>query len=230
MNTADSLTTQDRARLSQGASNDAIYRMVVRTLNRRQAVAGKLLDVGCGSGRLWPFVRDRFAGYTGVDVVAYEGFPAEGDFIAVDAETGAIPLPSESFDVVVSVETIEHLDGPRRFVSELVRLVKPGGWVLVTTPNQLSLHSLLSLVFRGYFAHFVEAPGLYPAHITALVETDLLRIAREQGLIDARISYSNRGRIPFTSRHWPWPLRGRRFSDNLILSARKRSGDSDAGR
>ncbi len=214
-------TTEDRARLSLGASSDVIYGMVRDSLDGLGIEGGDLLDVGCGSGRLWPFVRERFGTYTGVDVVPYDGFPDAGRFIAVDVDTGAIPLPDASFDVVASVETIEHLDGPRRFVAELARLVRPGGWLAVSTPNQLSFQSLLSLVLRGYFAAFQEAPGLYPAHITALVETDLLRIAREHGLVDAGIRYSNRGRIPLTPWHFPRPLGGRRFSDNLLMVARR---------
>ncbi|GAC1465134.1 MAG: hypothetical protein NVSMB9_04450 [Isosphaeraceae bacterium] len=219
-------TTEDRARLSLGSSGDEIYRMVARALADRGVAGGSLVDVGCGRGGLWPFVRERFANYMGVDVVAYEGFPAEGRFVAVDVDSGAIPLADVAFDVVASIETIEHLDGPRRFVAELVRLLKPGGWLLVTTPNQLSLHSLVSLVLRGYFSAFHESPGLYPAHITALVETDLLRIAREQGLVDAAIHYSNHGRVPLTSGHYPSPFRGRRFSDNLLLMARRPGPES----
>jgi 2-polyprenyl-3-methyl-5-hydroxy-6-metoxy-1,4-benzoquinol methylase len=42
-------------------------------------------------------------------------------------------------DVVASVETIEHLENPRAFMRQLARVVKPGGVVIVSTPNQLSL-------------------------------------------------------------------------------------------
>jgi 2-polyprenyl-3-methyl-5-hydroxy-6-metoxy-1,4-benzoquinol methylase len=218
------LSTEARAWLSLGSSHEAIYAMVARVVAGLRNREGDLLDVGCGSGGLWPYVREHFATYTGVDVVPYDGFPTAGRFVRVDLETGAIPLPDGAFDVVAAVETIEHLDGPRRFVKELARLVRPGGWLIVTTPNQLSLHSVLSLVLRGYFAAFAEAPGLYPAHLSALVEIDLLRMARELGLDDGRIAYTNRGRITLTPWHWPWPLRGRRFSDNLCLVAR-RPGD-----
>jgi 2-polyprenyl-3-methyl-5-hydroxy-6-metoxy-1,4-benzoquinol methylase len=119
------------------------------------------------------------------------------------------------------VETIEHLENPRAFVRELARLAKPGGTVLVTTPNQLSLLSKLTLLTRNQFNAFQEAPGLYPAHITALLEVDLRRIARETGLEGVEVHYSGFGRIPFTARHWPRPLQGRAFSDNVALLARR---------
>ena len=101
---------------------------------------------------------------------------------------------------------------------ELVRLTKPGDWVIVTTANQLSLLSKLTLVLKNQFNAFQEAPGLYPAHIIALLEIDLIRIAKERGLTDIKTDYSNQGRIPFTAWHWFKNLgfRGRTFSDNVL--------------
>ena len=222
--------TEERARLSRGAGQPAVYALAARVVAGLDLAPGaRLLDVGCGGGALWPAVRRHFAGYTGVDVVRYEGFPDDGEFYAADLESGAVPLPDESFDVVAAVETIEHLDGPRRFVRELVRLVKPGGWLIVTTPNQLSLSSLLCLLRRGQFQAFQEGPGLYPAHLTALLEADLLRIARENGLEGARVHYTDSGRIPLTPWHWPRLLRGRWFSDNLLLVARRPVPGPEAG-
>ena len=100
---------------------------------------------------------------------------------------------------------------------EMVRLCRPGGWVIVTTPNQLSLASKAFLFMKNQFLAFQEAPGLYPTHITALLEIDLLRIARESGLVECAIVYSEEGRIPLTRAHWPSALKGRAFSDNLAL-------------
>jgi hypothetical protein len=97
----------------------------------------------------------------------------------------------------------------------------------VTTPNQLSLLSKLGLLTKNEFIHFQERPGLYPAHISALLEIDLLRMCRENGLETTAVRYSGRGRIPFTRRDWPSPLRaregarGRAFSDNILVAARK---------
>jgi 2-polyprenyl-3-methyl-5-hydroxy-6-metoxy-1,4-benzoquinol methylase len=103
---------------------------------------------------------------------------------------------------------------------QLARVAKPGGVVIVTTPNQLSLLSKMTLVIKNQFNAFQEAPGL-PAHLTALLEIDLLRIASECGLSGPTIHYTNSGRIPFTPLNWPRWLRGKPFSDNVILMARK---------
>lgn len=124
--------------------------------------------------------------------------------------------------MVVAVETIEHLENPRAFARELTRLLRPGGYIIVTTPNQLSMLSKLTLVLRNEFNAF--RAGSYPAHLSALLEVDLRRIAMECGWIDVSVSFTNSGRIPGTSRHWPtwlsrlWP---RALSDNVVIRGRK---------
>ncbi|MBD1822052.1 class I SAM-dependent methyltransferase [Cyanobacteria bacterium FACHB-DQ100] len=214
--------TITRAEQSLGISNVAIYQMVARALADCPH-SSVLLDVGCGAGNLKPFVSKFCDRYVGIDAVRYEGFPAGTEFIAQNLDEPMTQLEGGFADVVVSVETIEHLENPRAFYRELVRLTKPGGHIIVTTPNQLSLLSKLTLVLKDQFNAFQEAPGLYPAHITALLEIDLRRIAQECGLTDIQVEYSDRGRILFTSRNYPASsmFRGRLFSDNLLCIARR---------
>jgi 2-polyprenyl-3-methyl-5-hydroxy-6-metoxy-1,4-benzoquinol methylase len=210
---------ESRARLSGGTSHPGIYAAVRDLL--RGSRAGQLLDVGCGQGLLWSYVRDVCDGYIGVDAITYEGFPREGRLIAADLER-PLPLRDGVADVVASVETIEHLENPRAFVRELVRVVRPGGVVILTTPNQLSALSLLTLLLRQRFAAFQDVH--YPAHRTALLEIDLRRIAAEAGLQDVRVAYTLAGRMPLSARHFPRALARtspRLLSDNVVLSGRR---------
>jgi 2-polyprenyl-3-methyl-5-hydroxy-6-metoxy-1,4-benzoquinol methylase len=195
---------------------------VAEVLAGRHPGGGLLVDVGCGTGALRDFIGTRVDRYVGVDIVRYEDFPGGAEFLQVDLETGRVPLPDGAADVVASVETIEHLENPRAFFRVLVRLVRPGGWLVVTTPNQLSLLSKLTLVVKNQFNHFQD--NNYPAHLTALLEVDLRRMAAECGLSEVAVDYTRRGRIPGTSWHYPrflsrWCARG--LSDNVLLIARK---------
>lgn len=213
-----------RARLSLGTSAEPIYCMVAALLVERGA-NGVLLDVGCGTGNLWRAVGQRFVRYVGADVVRYEGFPSDGEFRAIDTASGLVQLGDGVADVVAAVETIEHVENPRAFARELARLCRPGHWVVVTTPNQLSLLSKLTLLLRHEFNAF--RAGSYPAHLTALLEVDLRRIARECGWTDVTIRYTCDGRIPGTTRHYPgWLSRlfPRALSDNVALIARTSIG------
>jgi 2-polyprenyl-3-methyl-5-hydroxy-6-metoxy-1,4-benzoquinol methylase len=215
-------STLERARQTEGISNRAIYEMVaaaVDEINRADAV---LLDVGCGVGNLRQFVMGRVGRYIGVDILRYDAFPVDAEFQPANLDSGRIDLPDGSADIVAAVETIEHLENPRAFVRDLVRLVKPGGWVIVTTPNVLSWLSKLSLLLKGHFTAF--GPGEYPAHITPLLELDLQRIATECGLAEVQLRYSGQGRIVLTLWHYPRRLAQlfpRGMSDNLLLYGKK---------
>ena len=219
-----STDVEARARLSLGTSAEPIYRTVAALLAERRA-AGVLVDVGCGTGNLRRALGGRFVRYVGADVVRYDGFPADGEFHAVDTATGRVQLDDGVGDVVAAVETIEHVENPRAFARELTRLCRPGQWVVVTTPNQLSLLSKLTLVLRHEFNAFRASS--YPAHLTALLEVDLRRIAGECGWTEVTIRYTGDGRIPGTSRHYPrWLSRllPRALSDNVALVARTSIG------
>jgi len=210
-----------RARQSLGRSDDAIYGTVARLLADRGA-AGTLADVGCGSGDLWRAVGRAFTRCIGVDAVRYDGLPADVDLRVADLDATALPIADASIDVAAAVEVIEHLDNPRALVRELVRVVRPGGWIVVTTPNQLSVLSLLTLVVKGRFSAFQDSA--YPAHRTALLEVDLHRIARDSRLRDETIAYTHRGRVPLTAWHYPSAVARvapRRLSDNVVLIARR---------
>jgi 2-polyprenyl-3-methyl-5-hydroxy-6-metoxy-1,4-benzoquinol methylase len=191
---------------------------------RNTTQGGVLVDVGCGTGQLWSVLSNTFSRYVGIDAVRYPDFPETAEFFLFDLDADGAKLPDESGDVVVSVETIEHLENPRAFMRELVRLARPGGWVIITTPNQLSLLSLLTLIIKKRFSAFQDVH--YPAHLTALLEVDLKRMAAECGLCEVQIEYSLQGRIVLTPLHYPRCLARmfpRALSDNLVLVARKQN-------
>ena len=213
---------QDRARQSLGTSADAIHRLVGEVLEQR-AASGVLADIGCGTGALWPRLRHRFSRCIGVDALQFDALPADIDFREADLDAAELPIADGEVDAAAAVEIIEHLENPRAFCRELARITRPGGCVVITTPNQLSALSLLTLLGKQQFSAFQE--NSYPAHRTALLEIDLRRIAAECGLEDVQTRYTGRGRVPLTGAHYSpviAELAPRLFSDNVVLSARKR--------
>ena len=181
------IDVEGRAMESGGASTSAVYGMLAAAIADRGLARGTLIDVGCGNGTLAGELVHGNWRYIGVDVVRHPGFPAGCEFVLSNLDQDRIPIADGHADVVVSAETIEHVENPRALMRELVRLARPGGWVFVTTPNQLSLASLLCLLARGEFQYFQKGPGMYPAHITALLEIDLRRIADECSLVDIHV-------------------------------------------
>jgi 2-polyprenyl-3-methyl-5-hydroxy-6-metoxy-1,4-benzoquinol methylase len=219
---SETLSVEARARQCLGSSHDAIYRMVEAALSARGIAGGRLVDVGCGGAGLWRQVAGRFDRYCGLDAVRYEGFPTDAEFHQIDLDAADWGVADGKADVVAAVETIEHLENPWAFMRALVRLVRPGGWVVVTTPNQLSALSVATLIAKRRFSAFQDSH--YPAHRTALLESDLQRLAGECALEATGILHSRSGRVPLTPWHYPRNLARffpRLLSDNLMIIGRK---------
>jgi 2-polyprenyl-3-methyl-5-hydroxy-6-metoxy-1,4-benzoquinol methylase len=211
----------ERGLQTLGTSEDSIYTAAARLLRDRGA-RGVLVDVGCGIGRFLEFASDITTDYVGVDVVRHPALSPDARFFRADLDNDKIPVPTASADAVAAIETIEHLDNPRAFVRELARITKPGGWVVVTTPNQMSVLSLLSLITKGRFVAFQD--DYYPIHRTALLPVDLLRIAADAGLERGELAYTESGRIPLTAAHYPAALSHlfpQALSDNVLMIARR---------
>ncbi len=131
----------------------------------------RLLDVGCGSG--WSTLLFRDAGFDAVgldvtlDCVEVSPIPRGLTFAAVSAME--IPFAPESFDVVCSYQTIEHVPDPRRALEEFDRVLLPGGTVYIVGPNLISPLSAARSIIRYVWRNrplrtiFVRAPEM-PRH------------------------------------------------------------------
>ncbi len=210
---------------SKGVSLDPIYRMCLSLL-QSQKLKGNLLEFGAGIGNLLKQLAasNLYTKITGADILPRpDDVPPEITWIQADLNE-PVPVPDKAFDTIVSTEVIEHLENPRATFREFHRLLRPGGALLLTTPNQESIRSLVSLIFGRHFAAFQDAS--YPAHITALIRKDFERICAESGFIPPRFFYTNAGGIPKLP-HIRWQqvsfglLRGRLFSDNIAVVTTK---------
>jgi hypothetical protein len=100
---------------------------------------------------------------------------------------------------------------------EFARVLKPGGFGFITTPNQHSWASKASFLLRGEH-RFFAAPS-YPAHITPLLKCDLLRMLAENNLAFLHWFYSNEDNLPLL--HWRIKLPGAPFSACIGVLFRK---------
>jgi 2-polyprenyl-3-methyl-5-hydroxy-6-metoxy-1,4-benzoquinol methylase len=211
---------------SRGISSEPVYEMAIRNLDRL-VPHGKMLEFGAGSGQ---FSRLIVENWPHVELVCADiqkrpdGLPEKIIWNESDLNL-RLQIEDNTFDFIVSTEVIEHLENPRAVFREFYRLLKPGGKVLLTTPNQESIRSFAALVFGGHFAAFRGRS--YPAHITALLRKDIERICSECGFDLLCFDFSNNGGLPgrpgiLWQRLLPW-LGGRLFSDNLAVICEKLS-------
>ena len=97
------------------------------------------LDAGCGTGLFSAAAAQRGAQVISLDVgeklLAEVALKCKSDRVVGDL--AALPFGDAAFDVVLSTEVVEHLRRPEQGVKELCRVVKPGGILLITTPNRV---------------------------------------------------------------------------------------------
>ncbi|MFW6107935.1 MAG: class I SAM-dependent methyltransferase [bacterium] len=102
------------------------------------APRARVLDVGCGVGILLDMLRDRKdCACTGLDIspTAIAMVEAKG-MRGVVATLPEMPLDDASFDAAVATELIEHLSRPERTLHEIARVTRPGGTIILSTPNE----------------------------------------------------------------------------------------------
>ncbi|MBD1873991.1 methyltransferase domain-containing protein [Nodosilinea sp. FACHB-131] len=216
---------QQAAEASAGISSGAIYTCFERELLHRSA-NGSVLDWGSGQGLLTQRLMNlkQFQSITAADIQPRpETIDAAIQWSQADLNN-PLNLEAEIFDVIVSAEVIEHLENPRAVAREWSRLLKPGGLLIFSTPNNESWRAILALILQGHFVDFGDSS--YPAHITALVRKDITHILNEAGFCSPEFAFTNVGKIPKLPRY-QWQslslgfLRGLRFSDNILAITHK---------
>lgn len=114
-----------------------------RYLQACELVKGKtVLDIACGEGYGSNRMADFAQQVTGVDISAEAVAHARSRYKKrnlqfLEGDCAAIPLPDHSVDVVVSFETIEHHDRHQEMMLEIKRVLKPGGILLMSSPDKL---------------------------------------------------------------------------------------------
>jgi len=148
----------------------------------------RVLDVGCGEGHFAAELASAGVSVVGVDVAeeplrrGRSRHPAL-DLRIVPAED-TWPLPDGSFDVVWAGETIEHIADTPGWLSEVRRLLRPGGNLLLSTPAHGRLAMLrLALSGRAFDAHFDPRAD----HLRFYTRRTLRRSLEDCGFADIKV-------------------------------------------
>ncbi len=123
----------------------------------------KLLDIGCFPTHLFDILAATYQTY-GVSS-PHEPIKRKNILIA-DIEKDKVNFSARSFDLIICTEVLEHLVNPKNLFQEAKRLLRPGGYFLITTPNSTRLQNIVKLLFNKniYF------------HLDQLLETNLKTI------------------------------------------------------
>lgn len=124
-------------------------------------IRGQVLDLGAGSARYKEIISSRALKYRSCDAVKNKNIDDICDVLNLQ-------YPEESFDTVISTQVMEHVKNPYRIATEIYKVLKPGGHVIITAPFLIPFHadpddyfrftpSGLSEIFKGSGFEIVES-------------------------------------------------------------------------
>jgi SAM-dependent methyltransferase len=177
-------------KFSRTQYRDTIYKYV--------ASGDRLLDAGCG--RYLEFSRE-LAGnvqVTGIDLEETLDTHNQGSPFAVRGNLEKLPFPSNYFNLAISRSVIEHLENPLAVFQEFNRVLKPGGRVILVTPNKYDYVSiianltpyrwhraLVSKIFR------IPADDVFPTLYRANTLASLSRTLQQAGFVENELRAVN---------------------------------------
>ncbi len=146
----------------------------------------RILDVGCWGGESLKVIgaADRFKEVYGVDVIEESVQRARANGLkafVVDLNKDPLPFETGFFDCVLLLDVLEHLVDPYESLSEVTRVIKQNGFVIICAPNVASF-SNRARILMGKRPRTSFDPGWDGGHLCYFTPTELADLAEQYGL------------------------------------------------
>jgi 2-polyprenyl-3-methyl-5-hydroxy-6-metoxy-1,4-benzoquinol methylase len=182
--------------------------------------SGRLLDIGCAAGDFMVRMRQHGAwDVAGIepDACAAQYARERYDLQVYTGRVDEVELPEAQFDVVTLWDVLEHLPQPGASLQRIARWLRPGGWLLLRTPDAASFYA------RAWGRYWAGLDA--PRHLVVFDRTSLERLLMQSGFQVAR-AWSLSGSHALTVLSWRYWLRARghalgwsRLLDNPLTQA-----------
>lgn len=162
--------------------------------DRRPLTGKRAADVGCGAGLLAEPLARLGADVTGIDAapenIAAARLHAEGQGLAIDYRTGGVETLAGRYDLVTSLEVIEHVTDPRAFVQGLADALAEDGLLIMSTPNRTATSRLLMILLAEGLGRIPRGTHDWQKFLTPEELCALLRDADLEVLDVTGLSYN----------------------------------------
>jgi 2-polyprenyl-3-methyl-5-hydroxy-6-metoxy-1,4-benzoquinol methylase len=152
---------------------------------------GRVLDVGCSSGYLSERLQAQGASVVGLEMderaAAYARRFCEAVHVG-DVETMDLPFEPGSFDAILCGDLLEHLRDPEAFLTRVRPLLRPGGSLVLSTPNVANWSIRLSLLFGRF--RYTERGILDRTHTHLFTRKTLLETLEASGYRVAKLDFT----------------------------------------
>lgn len=161
---------------------------------------GRILDAAAGKGALTQrIVKMGFEVYP-VDIDP-DQFMLRGIKCSMADLNIELPFADNFFDAAMCIETIEHLENPWQYLREIHRVLKPGGEIIISTPNITNIFSRFKYLLMGNFHLFSKKDVLDHYHIEPIPYWKLEAMLQQEGFEILQETCS-KGYIPYIGRYF----------------------------
>lgn len=196
----------------------------------------KSLDLGCGIGFFSRILKEKGWTVLGIDIDQEAIELAKGtcsrdatiSFQVGDVEE-FVHSSGDTFDLILCLEVIEHLNGYEKLMADIVRLLAPGGILIVSTPNRWSLEGLVGYYWGEKMRKWDKWNAWDSSHVKIFNSFEFLKLLRSQSLrVNKLLGYWYRARLPLVKVDFSLPFQAcskfpiNMFGFNIIVAAEKR--------
>ena len=191
----------------------AAYRFALRYTAGRE-----VLDYGCGTGYGTALLAESAKRVIGIDIsdaaLAYASASYRRSNLSFQhvppAENSPLPFDDHRFDTIVSFQVIEHIGAVQLYLSEIARVLRPGGYVVFATPDRTSRLFSFQKPWNRYHVTEYSAPQLSALLSPTFADVDVRGMTAAPGVIEAELRRTRRLRwvlLPLTLPLIPEALR-----------------------
>ena len=209
-----------------------IHDAVIELVQHYLAPGARAIDLGSGQGAFALRLADAGYDVVGIDMTAESSRAHQVRLLACDLDDDFTrELTGERrFDVAIAIETIEHLENPWAFVRRCAAILRPGGLLIVSTPDVDAVRSRVLFLWTGRLRGFSPYETVRPAHLTPIFRWKLrmmldeagFAIESEQSVDLGGLGPTWRARLGNLAARVVQPLvRGDSGADGIIVVARK---------
>lgn len=134
---------QGEKNFSPDIGNNKAGLMILEFLKKNVDLKGKILDAGCGEGRFSKYFIEKQANITSMDfseeyISLARKKIGKGKFVV--GSVTSLPFKDNSFDVIFSIDVLQHVPNLKDAISEFKRVLKKGGKLIIVDKNKFGLH------------------------------------------------------------------------------------------